>query len=124
MKNGDGFVVGYSITSPPTFDAAGKLKVDICRIKESTDIPMMLVGNKCDLESERQVSTEEGKRMAAQWNVGFIESSAKANKNVNQLFYELVRMIDKHREKNPSNSSSSFEAPKERKGGKGFCVLL
>jgi len=122
MKTGDGFVIGYSITSMHSFEAAGKLKNTILRIKdEAAEIPMMLVGNKCDLESERVVPTEDGKRMAAQWNTGFIESSAKANKNVNQLFFDLVRMIDKWRVNNPTNNKSEYE-PKERK--RSLCVLL
>merc|ERR1712000_805516 len=59
MKTGQGFILAYSITSPTSFDAAVKLRTQILRIKEEQpDIPIMLVGNKLDLEEERAVTTD------------------------------------------------------------------
>lgn len=55
----------------------------------------MLVGNKCDMDSERVVSNADGKATATKFNIGFIESSAKTNVNVQEIFFELVRMINK-----------------------------
>ncbi|KAL6068815.1 DNA-binding transcription factor rap1 [Balamuthia mandrillaris] len=105
MKTGQGFILVYSITSPTSFEAATKLRTQILRIKEDhQDIPIVLVANKVDLEEERAVSAEEGKSLAQKFNTGFIEASAKSNHNVNEVFYELVRMINKWREKNPSQA--------------------
>ncbi|KAK7802308.1 hypothetical protein U0070_020703, partial [Myodes glareolus] len=59
-------------------------------------VPMILVGNKCDLEDERVVGKEQGQNLARQWcNCAFLESSAKSKINVNEIFYDLVRQINR-----------------------------
>ena len=82
-------------------------------------IPIMLVGNKLDLEEERQVSEEQGRVLAQKFNCGFIEASAKTNTNVKEIFFELVRMINRWREKYPASGGGG---KKEKK--KGGCSLL
>jgi len=122
MKTGEGFVLVYSITTSTSFDAAGKLRTNILRIKEDAgDVPIMLVGNKLDLETERVVSTESGRKTAEKWGAGFIETSAKIPKNVNELFYELVIMINKYREKYPERAQNRRNLKKDKKG---LCILL
>jgi len=102
MKTGEGFVLVYSITSSNSFEAAAKLRTSILRIKEDIpDVPIILVGNKCDVESERAVPTDDGRKAAERWTSGFIECSAKTNKYVNEVFFELVRLINKWRELHP-----------------------
>jgi GTPase SAR1 family protein len=53
----------------------------------------VLVGNKCDLESERAVRTEEGKELASSWSCPFFETSAKNKINHEACFFEVVREI-------------------------------
>lgn len=49
-------------------------------------VPMILVGNKCDLEEERVVGKEQGQNLARQWNnCAFLETSAKSKINVNEV---------------------------------------
>ncbi|GIY49080.1 ras-related protein Rap-1b [Caerostris extrusa] len=55
MKNGQGFVLVYSITAQSTFNDLQDLREQILRVKDTDDVPMILVGNKCDLEDERVV---------------------------------------------------------------------
>lgn len=53
-----------------------------------SQVPMILVGNKCDLEDERVVGKEQGQNLARQWcNCAFLESSAKSKINVNEVNY-------------------------------------
>lgn len=54
---------------------------------------VVLVGNKCDLEDERVVSTERGKQLADQIGLEFFETSAKENINVKAVFERLVDII-------------------------------
>ncbi|KAF0028768.1 hypothetical protein F2P81_017873 [Scophthalmus maximus] len=62
----------------------------------SSQVPMILVGNKCDLEVERVVAKESGIGLARQWNsCAFLETSAKSKINVNEIFYDLVRQINR-----------------------------
>lgn len=77
-------------------------------------VPMILVGNKCDLEDERVVGKDQGMNLARSFNnCAFLESSAKAKINVNEIFYDLVRQINR---KNPEKKMN----PKK----KNKCVLL
>lgn len=85
MKNGQGFVLVYSITAQSTFNDLQDLREQILRVKDTDDVPMVLVGNKCDLEEERVVGKELGKSLASQFNCAFMETSAKAKINVNDV---------------------------------------
>lgn len=61
---------------------------------------MVLVGNKCDLEDERVVGKELGKQLAQQFNCSFMETSAKAKINVNDVsdaFFGAVGIDRSHR---------------------------
>jgi len=95
MKNGQGFALVYSITAQSTFNDLMDLRDQILRVKDSDDVPMILVGNKCDLESERVVGKDQGQNLARQFNCAFLETSAKAKVNVNEIFYDLVRQINR-----------------------------
>lgn len=57
-------------------------------------VPVILVGNKVDLESEREVSSGEGQALAEEWGCPFMETSAKSKTMVDELFAEIVRQMD------------------------------
>jgi len=95
MKNGQGFVLVYSITAQSTFNDLQDLREQILRVKDTENVPMVLVGNKCDLEDERVVGKEQGSNLAHTFNCTFLETSAKAKINVNNIFYDLVQQINK-----------------------------
>ncbi|OCT88908.1 hypothetical protein XELAEV_18017538mg [Xenopus laevis] len=93
MKNGQGFALVYSITAQSTFNDLQDLREQILRVKDTDDVPMILVGNKCDLEDERVVGKEQGQNLARQWNnCAFLESSAKSKINVNEVWFLLYFM--------------------------------
>merc|ERR1711872_451529 len=95
MKNGQGFVLVYSITSQSSFDDLAELREQILRVKDTDDVPLVLVGNKCDLEDERVVGKDQGLNLARQFsNCAFMETSAKAKIGVNDIFCDLVRQIN------------------------------
>ncbi|XP_044516853.1 ras-related protein Rap-1b-like isoform X3 [Gracilinanus agilis] len=75
---------------------AQQCMLEILDTAGTDDVPMILVGNKCDLEDERVVGKEQGQNLARQWNnCAFLESSAKSKINVNEIFYDLVRQINR-----------------------------
>uniref|UniRef100_A0AAY4EKM1 Ras-related protein Rap-1b n=1 Tax=Denticeps clupeoides TaxID=299321 RepID=A0AAY4EKM1_9TELE len=95
MKNGQGFALVYSITAQSTFNDLQDLREQILRVKDTDDVPMILVGNKCDLEDERVVGKEQGQNLARQWNsCAFLESSAKSKINVNEVNDPLFMYAD------------------------------
>ncbi|KAJ3595556.1 hypothetical protein NHX12_004859 [Muraenolepis orangiensis] len=59
----------------------------------SSDVIIMLVGNKTDLEEKRQITIEEGEQRAKELNVMFIETSAKTGCNVKQLFRRVAAAL-------------------------------
>ncbi|KJH47217.1 Ras family protein [Dictyocaulus viviparus] len=95
MKNGQGFVLVYSITAQSTFNDLIDLREQILRVKDTDEVPMILVGNKCDLEDERVVGKDQGQNLARQFNSTYLEASAKSKTNVNEIFYDLIRQINR-----------------------------
>jgi len=95
MRTGQGFVMVYSITSRSSFDEINAFREQILRVKDKDSVPLVLAGNKCDLASERQVTTNEGQELAKSFGCPFVETSAKARLNVEECFYGLVREIRK-----------------------------
>ena len=113
MKNGQGFVLVYSITAQSTFNDLMDLREQILRVKDTDDVPMVLVGNKSDLEDERVVGKDQGHNLSKQFNCSFLESSAKLKVNVNEIFFDLVRQINR---RTPTNKKDNKR--------KGLCVVL
>ena len=94
MKNGQGFVLVYSITAQSTFNDLQDLREQILRVKDTDDVPLVLVGNKCDLEDERVVGKDQGMNLARQFNnCSFLESSAKAKINVNEVKRPFIYLL-------------------------------
>ncbi|KAF2672301.1 ras protein [Microthyrium microscopicum] len=96
MRTGEGFLLIYSITSRQSFEEILTFQQQILRVKDKDYFPIIVVGNKCDLENEREVSFEEGQALARQFGCKFIETSAKSRKNVEQAFYDIVREIRRY----------------------------
>ena len=135
IRDGEGFVLVYSITSRSSFKRIQKFYNQIQRVKDSSNAgsptslaylsspvsptqgtytgpaPVMLVGNKSDRITEREVSTQEGNALAKELGCDFVEASAKNNMNVDRAFYDVVRRLRKQRqdvgrmERRPNNAS-------------------
>lgn len=116
MRTGEGFLLVYSINSRNSFDELQSFYEQIQRVKDSDNVPVFVVGNKCDLEMERQVSYEEGLSLAKSFDCKFLETSAKQRINVEEAFYGLVRSIRDSNEKVPEQEeevvpTASEESP-------------
>ena len=126
IRDGEGFILVYSITSRPSFSRIRRFHSQIQRVKDSSSAgspitpssylssplsggmqfgnqntgpaPVMLVGNKSDRVTEREVSTQEGSALAKEMGCHFVEASAKNCINVERAFYDVVRSLRRQRQ--------------------------
>ncbi|KAE8617154.1 hypothetical protein XENTR_v10008995 [Xenopus tropicalis] len=87
-----GIMLVYDITNEKSFD---NIKNWIRNIEEhaSSDVERMILGNKCDMNDKRQVSREKGEKLAIDYGIKFLETSAKSSINVEEAFFTLARDI-------------------------------
>lgn len=97
IKQGDAFLIIYSITSLKSFEKCILLQEKVLRVKDEYEpnkiFPIVLVGNKCDLEDDREVDIIDANEIASQWRAPFFESSAKKGINNSEIFYQCVRYV-------------------------------
>ncbi|XP_040084883.1 ras-related protein Ral-B isoform X2 [Oryx dammah] len=85
FRSGEGFLLVFSITEHESFTATAEFREQILRVKAEEDkIPLLVVGNKSDLEERRQVLVEEARAKAEEWGVQYVETSAKTRANVDK----------------------------------------
>ena len=87
-----GIMLVYDITNAKSFDNIAKWLRNIDE-HASEEVVKMLLGNKCDMSDRRVVSKERGERIAIEHQVRFLETSAKANINIDKAFYDLAEAI-------------------------------
>ena len=128
FKNCKGLILVYSIDNNNSFDnVKNKWIKDIDDMFDVLKIPIILVGNKKDLEKERIISEKEGLEIAKQKNYLFYETSAKTGENVNQIFQCLFEQIInveniKKEDNNNNNKDDGKENNKSKKGKK--CIIF
>ena len=162
IRDGEGFVLVYSITSRASFSRLRSYYKQIQRVRESTavlstptatfpgtSVPLaqtisapsgpaqiMLVGNKLDRVTEREVSTQEGSALAKELGCDFVETSAKSCINVEKAFFDVVRQLRRQRDKSgqsnrqgpPPGGGSGGDhggrVSRRRRNGSSKCVIL
>ena len=91
-RNSDGVIIIYDVTNKSSFE---KVQEWVQSIGEYTDseknIQKVLVGNKIDLS--REVSTEEGQKLAEMYEIPFFESSAKENIGINDFMKKIIEDV-------------------------------
>ncbi|XP_048879519.1 GTP-binding protein REM 1 [Brienomyrus brachyistius] len=103
MQVGNAYVIVYSITDRSSFESASELRIQLRRIRQADNIPIILVGNKSDLVRCREVAVEEGRACAVVFDCKFIETSASLHHNVQELFEGIVRQIRLRRDSKETN---------------------
>jgi small GTP-binding protein len=87
-------IIVYDVTCKSSYGAAQRWIKELKQQGNSNTI-IMLVGNKMDLNSERQVDMDEVKQYAEDHKFLFIETSAKNNYNIQEMFKQLAEIIPK-----------------------------
>lgn len=122
VREGQGFILVYSIASRSTFERLEVFRQSMLKVKRQKPI-FMLVGNKCDKTYEREVSREEGIALARSFGCDFMETSARTAYNVELLFTNLVRALRQTKRLESTGSSGKQDKPlKDPKKPK--CVVM
>ncbi|KAI1466536.1 ras-domain-containing protein [Daldinia caldariorum] len=137
MKTGQGFLLVYSITSSSSLTELAGLRDEIIRIKDDATVPIVICGNKADLEDQRSVPRTRGFQISERWGAPYYEASARTRTNVDEVFVDLCRqMLRKYdttepyaedQDKFDPYSISSYKKRRRRKDGERHrprCVIL
>ena len=115
VKKADGVILIYDIGEKDSFEAVDNWIKSIREIGKDK-LPIILVGNKCDLsDDKRQVSLKEGQDKANEFNIPFYETSCKEGINIKEVFEKL---IDDIIEKGNKNLMGEFKILNKGKKGK------
>lgn len=93
-----GFMLVYSITSRSSFVETPIFRNQILRLKQQDYFPMILVGNHCEREADREVSSQEGEALARIFACAFREISIVDRPKIVEAYVTLIRDIRKYEE--------------------------
>ena len=115
FRGSDGCFIVYDITNETSFNNIEKW-FDKIHEENDKEIPVIIVGNKYDLENERKIPTEKAKEKAQNLKCAFYETSALKAINIEQIFEELVNTIYDKTGGNKSDDDIHIEIVNENKG--------
>lgn len=115
-----GIMLVYDITNGKTFENISKWLRNIDE-HANEDVEKMILGNKCDMEDKRQVPKERGDGIAREHGIPFLETSAKANINVEKAFMDLAQAILNKTPGRDAEPRGVQMDHKESGGKKGCC---
>jgi Ras-related protein Rap-1B len=119
MRDAHGFLLVFSITSMSSLHELAELREQIVQIKGGDpNVPIVLVGNKSDLEEDRVVSRSRAFQVSQAWgNVPYYETSARRRQNVTEVFVDVCRQIIRKDLSRSSRHHRGPERPGEYAGG-------
>ena len=116
-----GILLVYDITRPTSFDNLAKWLRTILE-HSNADVEKMVLGNKCDIEEQRQISKERGETIAKENGIPFMETSAKDNINVEEAFLQMSeRILDKLPGATPESSPTIVPKTSPKKSSSSQC---
>lgn len=91
-RGAHGVIFVYDITAEQTFNSVERwLTEATSNLRQK--VPMLLIGNKADLQDQRQIQTERGAKFAAEHSMDFLEGSALLNTNIREAFERMAQSL-------------------------------
>ena len=91
-KGAKGALIVYDITRKETFDSVDRWISELLNSGDK-NMTMLLIGNKCDLDNQRQVTKEQGEEKAKAFKVAFLETSASSGENLDVAFETIMKEV-------------------------------
>jgi len=116
-----GALIVFDITKAMTFRAVDKWLQELNEHADNSDIVIMLIGNKTDLKTSREVATDEARKFAQKNHLLYMETSALDGENVKEAFQQIINAIHQARRSRPGkaadedSNSSSNKKPSDSK---------
>eukprot|EP01111_Echinosteliopsis_oligospora_P016241 TRINITY_DN6661_c0_g1_i1.p1 TRINITY_DN6661_c0_g1~~TRINITY_DN6661_c0_g1_i1.p1 ORF type:complete len:215 (+),score=39.48 TRINITY_DN6661_c0_g1_i1:110-754(+) len=107
IREGEGFILVFSIVSKNSFLRIKEIRDKITWTKDSEEVPILILGNKADLASKREVTTQEARDLAMSWGCPYLETSAKTGDNINECIRGVLMEIVKFTASNSAAESSA-----------------
>ena len=127
FRGAHGILLLYDVTNKDSFKNLESWLIEIEK-NAKEKVLKILIGNKCDLTDDREISTEEGKAFALRNGMEFMETSAKMNTNVTEAFETLGKLMiefnskgNQAAQKNNDNKNLKAGYGKNLKTKKGCC---
>ena len=108
LKKKDGIILMYDITKRSSFESIPSWMEQI-KENKGNEFPIVLCGNKCDLEEKRVISMEEGEELAKKYGISFFEISSQNETNLKKVGYEIINKILEKKEKEKNDILKDFE---------------
>ncbi|EAY23387.1 hypothetical protein TVAG_070500 [Trichomonas vaginalis G3] len=119
-RNCGGIIIVYDITRHDTFTKVTEWIEDVRKI--TSNVPLLLVGNKADLEDKRAVTEQEAKELANRMGLVLLETSAKTALNIEDAFKQISRQLIKEAAAKPkSDNKNQVSLDKKQSSGKKCC---
>ncbi|KAM9480849.1 EF-hand calcium-binding domain-containing protein 4B isoform 2-T2 [Clarias gariepinus] len=114
FRKADGVVVMYDITCEQTFTA---VRSWLTSVQEGAgdNIPIMLLGNKTDLEDQREIQSRVGEKLAKESRLIFFECSALSGHNVTNSMVHLARILKEQEDREKEKTISLADASSKKK---------
>ena len=114
-----GILLTYDVTDESSFNNVRNWMKNIEQ-HANENVNKVLIGNKCDMDEKRVVTTARGKALADEYGIPFFETSAKGNINVETAFFSVARAIKKRL----ANEGSGDKSGGDKSGGAAGGVKL
>ena len=100
MGSVEGFILVYSILDPVSISSLKEIHQEALLAKSVSSIPCIIAANKCDLRDANSVPVEEGEKLGKELGCQVLETSAKENKNIQELYDGILKiLLSKNKEK-------------------------
>ncbi|XP_061167335.1 ras-related protein Rab-37-like isoform X7 [Saccostrea echinata] len=105
-RDANALLLLYDVSNKASFD---NIRAWLGEINEyaQEDVVIMLLGNKADMTTERVIRTEDGERLANEYNVAFMETSAKTGMNVDLAFMAVAKDLKMKKTRKPTDPKFS-----------------